>query len=115
MSDKPDESKKYTANEMMICVAARLMQDGTTAFIGTGIPMLAAALAQRLYTPNLIAVFEFGGSARSSPICLSLLGNRALSIVLWRPPVSATSWKQHSAGSSTTAFWVALRSTALAI
>ncbi|MBI5959739.1 MAG: 3-oxoacid CoA-transferase [Chloroflexi bacterium] len=46
----------------MICVAARLMQDGTTAFIGTGIPMLAAALAQKLYTPNLIAVFEFGGT-----------------------------------------------------
>ena len=36
---------EYTANELMICVAARLMEDGTTAFIGTGIPMLAAALA----------------------------------------------------------------------
>jgi glutaconate CoA-transferase subunit B len=46
---------------MMVCSAARLMQDGTTAFIGTGIPMLAALLAQRLYTPNLITVFEFGG------------------------------------------------------
>jgi glutaconate CoA-transferase subunit B len=56
MSDKP-----YSATELMICVAARLMQDGTTAFIGTGIPMLAAALAQKLYTPNLILVFEFGG------------------------------------------------------
>ncbi len=51
----------YSATEMMICVAARLMQDGTTAFIGTGVPMLAAALAQRLYTPDLILVFEFGG------------------------------------------------------
>jgi glutaconate CoA-transferase subunit B len=54
---KPD----YSPTEMMICMAARLMQDGTTAFIGTGIPMLAAALAQRLYTPSLITVFEFGG------------------------------------------------------
>lgn len=52
---------QYTATEMMICVAARLMKDGTTNFIGTGIPMLAAGLAQRLYTPNLITVFEFGG------------------------------------------------------
>lgn len=51
----------YSANEMMICMAARLMVDGTTAFIGTGIPMLAASLAQRLYTPNLVLVFEFGG------------------------------------------------------
>ena len=56
MSEQP-----YSDTEFMICVAARLMQDGTTAFIGTGIPMLAAALAQKLYTPNLILVFEFGG------------------------------------------------------
>ncbi len=53
--------QRYSDTEFMICVAARLMQDGTTAFIGTGIPMLAAALAQKLYTPNLILVFEFGG------------------------------------------------------
>lgn len=55
------EQKNYSDTELMICVAARLMKDGTTAFIGTGIPMLAASLAQRLYTPHLIAVFEFGG------------------------------------------------------
>jgi len=37
------------------------MEDETTAFIGTGIPMLAASLAQRRQAPNLIPVFEFGG------------------------------------------------------
>lgn len=52
---------QYSDSEIMVCIAARLMKDGTTAFIGTGIPMLAASLAQRLYTPNLITVFEFGG------------------------------------------------------
>ncbi len=52
----------YSPTELMICVAARLFEDGTTAFIGTGIPMLAASLAQRLYAPNLIPVFEFGGT-----------------------------------------------------
>ena len=51
----------YTPNEMMICVAAREMPDGATAFIGTGIPMLAASLAQRLYAPDLMPIFEFGG------------------------------------------------------
>jgi glutaconate CoA-transferase, subunit B len=56
-----ETTHNYSANEMMICIASRLMKDGTTAFIGTGIPMLAASLAQRLYTPNLILVFEFGG------------------------------------------------------
>ncbi len=56
------EQRGYSATEFMICVAARLMVDGTTAFIGTGIPMLAASLAQRLYTPNLVTIFEFGGT-----------------------------------------------------
>jgi|UniRef100_A0A7V6CMD6 glutaconate CoA-transferase subunit B len=53
---------KYSETELIICVAARLMEDKKTAFIGTGIPMLAAALAQKLYAPNLVCVFEFGGT-----------------------------------------------------
>jgi len=52
----------YNPTELMICVASRLMEDGTTAFIGTGIPMLAAMLAQRRHAPNLITIFEFGGT-----------------------------------------------------
>ena len=52
----------YSSNELLICIAARLFEDGKTCFIGTGIPMLAAALAQRIYAPNLIAIFEFGGT-----------------------------------------------------
>ncbi len=51
----------YSKTEQMICVAARLFQDGTTAFIGTGIPMLAAMLATKTTAPNLVPVFEFGG------------------------------------------------------
>ncbi len=61
MAAEPIE-KGFSPTEFMICVAARLFEDGTTAFIGTGIPMLAASLAQRLYTPNLIPIFEFGGT-----------------------------------------------------
>jgi glutaconate CoA-transferase subunit B len=56
MTDQP-----FTKTELMICVAARLFADGTTAFIGTGIPMLAAMLATKTSAPNLIPVFEFGG------------------------------------------------------
>ncbi len=52
----------YSPIELMICVAARQMPDSTTAFIGTGIPMLAASLAQKLHAPNLVTVFEFGGT-----------------------------------------------------
>lgn len=55
-------SEKYSPSELLICLASRVMEDGTTAFIGTGIPMLAASLAQNMHAPNLIAAFEFGGT-----------------------------------------------------
>jgi glutaconate CoA-transferase subunit B len=51
----------YTKTELMICVAARLFEDASTCFIGTGIPMLAAMLASKTTAPNLVPVFEFGG------------------------------------------------------
>ena len=54
--------RSYNASELLICTASRLMEDGTTAFIGTGIPMLAASLAQKLQAPNLVTIFEFGGT-----------------------------------------------------
>lgn len=52
----------YSKTELMICVAARLFEDGTTCFIGTGIPMLAAMLASKTTAPNIVPVFEFGGT-----------------------------------------------------
>ncbi len=52
----------YNPTELMICLAARQIPDGVTAFIGTGIPMLAASLAQKMHAPNLIPIFEFGGT-----------------------------------------------------
>ncbi len=52
---------KYTPSELLICLSARLIEDGSMAFIGTGIPMLAASLAQKLTAPNLVPIFEFGG------------------------------------------------------
>ena len=57
-----DTSTGYKPVELLICTASRLMDDNSTAFIGTGIPMLAASLAQRMHAPNLVAVFEFGGT-----------------------------------------------------
>lgn len=57
-----DTSIEYKPAELLICTASRLMNDNTTAFIGTGIPMLAASLAQRMHAPNLVAIFEFGGT-----------------------------------------------------
>lgn len=55
-------TQTYSKSELMICVAARLFQDETTAFIGTGIPMLAAMLAMKTRAPNVVPIFEFGGT-----------------------------------------------------
>jgi len=58
----PADAPEYNPTELLICTAARLMPDSTTAFIGTGIPMLAASLAQKMHAPNLVTIFEFGGT-----------------------------------------------------
>lgn len=52
----------YNPTELLICSASRLVSDNSTAFIGTGIPMLAASLAQKMHAPNLVPIFEFGGT-----------------------------------------------------
>ena len=51
----------YNMNEIMICVAARELEDGTTVGVGTGAPCAAAMLAQRTHSPNLVIMFEAGG------------------------------------------------------
>ncbi len=52
---------RYNSSELLICLAGRLVEDGSMAFIGTGIPMLAASLAQKRQAPNMVPIFEFGG------------------------------------------------------
>ena len=54
--------KAFNPTELLICSASRLMPDNTTAFIGTGVPMLAASLAQKMHAPNLVTIFAFGGT-----------------------------------------------------
>jgi glutaconate CoA-transferase subunit B len=53
--------------ELMICVAARLLEDGSTVAVGTGAPCAAAMLAQKLHAPNLMVIFEAGGLAPLLP------------------------------------------------
>jgi glutaconate CoA-transferase, subunit B len=57
----------YNAMELMICCAARLLEDGRTAAVGTGVPCAAAMLAQRTSAPNLVILFEAGGVAPQLP------------------------------------------------
>ena len=51
----------YNRMELMICTAARFLEDGSTVVVGTGAPCAAAMLAQRTSAPNLMVFFEAGG------------------------------------------------------
>ncbi len=53
----------YSPTELMICCAARALEDGKTVAVGTGLPCAAAMLAQLIHAPNLVILFEAGGVA----------------------------------------------------
>jgi glutaconate CoA-transferase subunit B len=53
--------------ELMICCAARLLENGRTVAVGTGAPCAAAMLAQRTNAPDLVIFFEAGGVAPQLP------------------------------------------------
>jgi glutaconate CoA-transferase subunit B len=57
----------YSAMELMICCAARALEDGRTVAVGTGVPCAAAMLAQRTRAPRLTILFEAGGVAPRLP------------------------------------------------
>jgi len=57
----------HNAIELMICCAARELEDGRTVAVGTGVPCAAAMLAQRTHAPNLVVMFEAGGVAPQLP------------------------------------------------
>ena len=51
---------KYSASELMIINAARLLQDGDVVFVGVGQPNLACNLAKRTHAPGLVMIYEAG-------------------------------------------------------
>ncbi|MDA1016280.1 MAG: 3-oxoacid CoA-transferase [Planctomycetota bacterium] len=57
----------YTPTELMICSAARLLEDGAMVVVGTGAPCAAAMLAQKTTSPNLTLLFEAGGVGPQLP------------------------------------------------
>ncbi len=58
---------EYNSMELMICIAARMFEDGASCSVGTGVPTAAAALAQKMHAPNLLIMFEVGGVAPLLP------------------------------------------------
>jgi len=58
---------EYNATELMACAAARVLEDGKSVFVGTGLPIIASMLAQKLHAPNLLIMFEAGGVGPQIP------------------------------------------------
>src|SRR6185369_1259770 len=71
----------FSPMELMICCAARELEDGKTVAVGTGLPCAAAMLAQRTCAPNLVIMFEAGGVAPQLPTMPISVGD---SRTFWR-------------------------------
>ncbi len=52
---------QYSDNEMMALAAGRFIKDGDIVFAGTGVSILAATAAKRIYAPKAVVFFETGG------------------------------------------------------
>lgn len=71
------KESQYNPIELMTIVASRYLENGKIIFAGTGIPMLAASLAQKIHAPDLVLVFEAGGiSPKASMLPLSVADSR---------------------------------------
>lgn len=58
---------EYNLTELMACVSSRLLEDGKSVLVGTGLPLVSASLAQKLHAPDLLVVFEAGGIGAKIP------------------------------------------------
>ena len=63
--DPPDG---YSLSALLACVASRLLENDRSVFVGTGLPMIAALLAQKSHAPRLLIVFEAGGVGPRVPV-----------------------------------------------
>ena len=76
----------YNAMELMICCAARLLEDGSSVAVGTGVPCAAAMLAQRTVRLILASFSKPAALARSCRLCRSAWATHE--------PFTAASWPQ---------------------
>jgi len=64
-------NKKYTSVEMMAVAAARVLEDNSSVYVGTGLPLVACILAKKTHAPNLLLIFEggaIGGDVKTLPL-----------------------------------------------
>src|SRR4030043_1951045 len=54
-------TSKYRLREYLAFIGASVLEDKKTVFVGTGLPIIAAMLAQKTHAPNIFIMFEAGG------------------------------------------------------
>ncbi|NYS62117.1 CoA-transferase subunit beta [Halomonas salicampi] len=64
-------SLEYTSSEMMTVTAARALANGTTCFVGIGLPSEAANLARLTHAPDVVLIYE-SGTLQTKPEILPL-------------------------------------------
>ncbi len=64
-------SLEYTSAEMMTVTAARALANGTTCFVGIGLPSEAANLARLTHAPDVVLIYE-SGTLQTRPDLLPL-------------------------------------------
>jgi acyl CoA:acetate/3-ketoacid CoA transferase beta subunit len=70
-----EHNSSSVPTKLMICAAARLLEDKTLVMVGTGLPMIAALLAQRTHAPGLVIIFEAGGIDPRPPVLPTSVGD----------------------------------------
>src|SRR5271169_3045656 len=53
-------SSEYTSDEMMTIAAARMVRNGSSCFVGIGLPSAAANLARLTHAPDTVLIYESG-------------------------------------------------------
>jgi glutaconate CoA-transferase, subunit B len=57
----------YNIREYLAYLGSMMLEDKKSVFVGTGLPIIAAMLAQKTHAPNLLVVFEAGGIGPQIP------------------------------------------------
>lgn len=64
-------SERYTASEMMTVTASRALTNGSSCFVGIGLPSEAANLARLTHAPDVVLIYE-SGTLQTRPEVLPL-------------------------------------------
>ncbi len=62
------QKQTFSPVEQMAAATSKLIDDGATVLTGSGLPIIAMALAIRTRTPNVTVIFEAGGIAPQIPV-----------------------------------------------